>query len=170
MLHFLNAKRPDILIIADTRLSKDIETVVKAEWGGHAHFSSFTSQARGVAIFMRKDFPVKVLDSFKDKEGNILSLLLEIETKKVLVQGTYGPSKDNPSFYSEECFKKLEIWDPNFAIFVGDWNIALDYSKDTLNYNGYNNPRVRVELQNKIAEFDLIDIWRELHPTEKKFT
>ena len=43
VFHFLRKKNPDILIIVDTRISKDIENLVKAEWGGHAHFSSFDS-------------------------------------------------------------------------------------------------------------------------------
>jgi exonuclease III len=60
VLHFLKKKRPDILIIADTRLAKEIENNVKAEWGGHAFFSSFDSQSRGVATFMQKNLPVKI--------------------------------------------------------------------------------------------------------------
>ena len=31
---YLRKKRPDILIVVDTRLSKDVENIVKAEWGG----------------------------------------------------------------------------------------------------------------------------------------
>ena len=93
MLHFLNKKRPDILIVADTRIAKNIENAVKAEWGGHAYFSSFDSQSRGVAIFMQKQLPVKILDTFSDINGNILSLLIEIESKKILIEGVYGPNR-----------------------------------------------------------------------------
>ena len=54
VFHFLRKKNPDFLIIVDTRISKDIENLVKAEWGGYANFSSFDSQSRGVAIFIKK--------------------------------------------------------------------------------------------------------------------
>ena len=143
---------------------------MKAEWGGHAYFSSFDSQSRGVAIFMQKQLPVKILDTFSDINGNILSLLIEIESKKILIEGVYGPNRDDPAFYSDEVFKKLNEWNPSYAIYAGDWNIALDPNLDTLNYNNYNNPRARAQLLNKMAEFGLIDVFRELHPTERKYS
>ena len=54
VLKFLEKKNPDVLIIVDTRFSLEIENAVKAEWGGQAFFSSFSSQSRGVAIFIKK--------------------------------------------------------------------------------------------------------------------
>ena len=58
----LKKKELDIIFLIDTRFSKKIENTVKAEWGGNAYFSSFTSNARGVAILFRKNIPVEVLD------------------------------------------------------------------------------------------------------------
>ena len=80
---YLRKKRPDILIVVDTRLSKDVENIVKAEWGGYAEFSSFDSQSRGVAIFVQKNLPIKFLDKFSYLRGNILSILVEIEDNKM---------------------------------------------------------------------------------------
>ena len=71
------------MIVADTRIAKDLENPVKTEWGGYAYLSSFDSQSRGVAIFMQKQLPVKVLDTFSYINGNILSLLIEIESKQI---------------------------------------------------------------------------------------
>ena len=99
-----------------------------------------------------------------------MSLLIEIESKKILIQGIYGPNQDDPNFYSNECFEKLQAWNPSFAIYAGDWNIALNPVIDTLNYNNFNNQRARRELLNKIAELELIDIYRELKPTERKYS
>ena len=135
--------------MADTRLSKCIENCVKSEWGGQAYFSSFCSQSRGVAIFIKKDFPAKVLDTFSDNDGNILALMIELENKQILIQGVYGPNRDEPDFFKNECFKKLNEWNPHYVIFVGDWNIALEPDIDTLNYQNFNNPRARTELKKK---------------------
>ena len=143
---YLRKKRPDILIVVDTRLSKDVENIVKAEWGGYAEFSSFDSQSRGVAIFVQKNLPIKFLDKFSDLRGNILSVLVEIQEKIVLIEGIYGPNRDEPDFYSDEAFSRLATWNPHHAIYVGDWNIALDPALDTLNYQGIRNPRARVQL------------------------
>ena len=104
VLCFLKRKTPDLLIVVDTRLSKDIENGVKAEWGGQVLFSSFSSQARGVAIFIKKNLPVKILDKFNDQDGNILSILIEYEDKRILLEGLYGPNTDSPGFYEDQVF------------------------------------------------------------------
>ena len=170
VLNFLEKKDPDLLVIVDTRFSTDIENGVKSEWGGQVLFSSFTSQSRGVAIFIKKNLPIKVLDKFNDKNGNILGILIEYENKKILIEGIYGPNGDAPTFYENEVFKNILNWDPQYSIFVGDWNLVLDQNIDTLNYQSVNNPLARLEILKKIAEHNLVDIFRELHPDSKKFS
>ena len=75
--------------------------------------------------------PVKILDNFSDQEGNISAILLEIENKKILLEGIYGPNTDNPDFYAENVFKRIQNWNPSFAIYAGDWNIIQDPQLDT---------------------------------------
>ena len=117
---------------------------------------------------MKKNLAVKILDTFSDQAGNILSILIEIESKTLLLEGIYGPNRDEPQFYANEAFKKLSDWNPNHAIFVGDFNVALDPSIDTLNYHTVNNPRARAKILEKMSEQGLIDVYRELNPTERK--
>ena len=170
VLKFLYKKNPDLLIVVDTRIAKNIENTVKEEWGGQVLFSSFDSQSRGVALFIKKDLPIKILDKFSDDNGNLLSVLIEFENKRLLIEGIYGPNQDCPEFYENEVFQKIQIWNPSHSIFVGDWNIAIDQNLDTLNYQNVGNPNARLELIRKISEHNLIDIYRDLNPTEKKFT
>ena len=167
VLHFLQKKNPDLLITIDTRFSKDIENTVKTEWGSQVLFSSFDSQSRGVAIFIKKNLPLKVLDKFNDHNGNILSIIVEYENKRILIEGIYGPNGDSPNFYENEVFSKIESWNPHHSIFAGDWNLVLDQNLDTLNYQNSNNPLARLELVKKMSEHNLIDIFREFHPTQK---
>ena len=96
--------------------------------------------------------------------------MVEIDRKNILLEGIYGPNRDSPAFYSVDAFKKLIDWNPNHAIFVGDFNVVLDPKIDSLNYQGNNNPRARDSLIEKISEQGLIDIYREFHPTERKLT
>ena len=83
----MKRKNPDILILVDTRLAREVENQVRAEWGGFAYFSSFTSQARGVSILIKKDLPIKILDEFEDRTGNIAAVLVSIEERKILIEG-----------------------------------------------------------------------------------
>ena len=50
ILQAIRRKNANIILFSDTRLSAEIEPLVKAEWGGKVNFASFSSQARGVAI------------------------------------------------------------------------------------------------------------------------
>ena len=129
------------MILVDTKISKDIENSVKAEWGSHIHFSSYNSQSRGVAILIRKNLPIKILDHFSDTNGNISAILVEIEGKTILIEGIYGPNTDSPEFYSNEVFQRIQTWNPSYAIYTGNWKIALNPDMDTKDYIHSNNPR-----------------------------
>ena len=169
-MNALGKKDFNILFIQDTRLSPSIENKVKAEWGGKAFFSSFTSQARGVAIFIKKDVPIDILNRKNDKDGNILSLLVKFNDKRLLLTTIYGPNTDSPDFYLTKVFKLIDEWQPDFPIFGGDWNMVLDQRKDTHNYLHDNNVNARNVVLKKIEEENLIDPWRSLHPVDKRFT
>ena len=119
---FLRKKSPDFILICDTRVGKNVEAVIRDEWEGRCIFNSNTSQSRGVAIFMKKNNPATIIDEFKDQDGNILALLMDYEGKRILLESIYGPNQDDPDFYSQEVFKKIEDWMPEFSIFAGDFN------------------------------------------------
>ena len=160
VLHFLRKKNPDILITIDTRFSNEIENSVKTEWGGQVFFSSFDSQSRGVAIFIKNNLPIKILDTYKDTNGNVLCILVEYENKRIIIEGIYGPNGDSPRFFETETFSKIEIWNPHHSIFVGDYNLVLEQNLDTMNYQHINNPLARAELVKKMSEHNLLDIFR----------
>ena len=170
VLFYLKKKNPDFIFACDTRICKSIENIVREEWGGTCIFNSFSSQARGVAIFLKKDCTAKILDKFCDTEGNILAILINYQDKKILMEGLYGPNLDTPSFYSEKAFKKIIDWKPDYSIFAGDFNVVLDPKIDTKNYLHVNNPQAMQELKRQMQNFNLVDIWRELHPDKKTYT
>ena len=167
---FLNKKKGDVIVLIDTRFSKEIENKIREEWGSKVYFSSFSSQSRGVAIFMKKNLCVEVLKQKSDSQGNLLSLLLEFDSKKILLTGIYGPNQDNAEFYKNKVFALFETWEPDFAVFTGDWNLVMDQNKDTKNYLHENNTQAKNEVKNKMEFFSLIDVWRELNPMAKKYT
>ena len=170
ILHYIKEKNDDINIIVDTRFSKNIENKVKADWGGHAFFSSFSSEARGVAIFIKKGLAIDILDKRADDQGNLLSLLIKFNGKKILVSGLYGPNTDDPDFYKNEAFSLIDEWDPEFPILGGDWNLVLNQTADTHNYQNENNINARREVVKQMETHSLIDPWRELNPDSKRFT
>ena len=166
----MNKKGGDIQILVDTRFSKDVESKVKKEWGSNVYFSSFSSQSRGVAIFFKKNIFVDVFDQNSDVSLNILSLLLSFDTKTILLSAIYGPNEDNPDFYKYKVFNTIDRWTPDFVIYAGDWNLVMDHALDTKNYLHENNPRSKAEVKKNMSQYSLIDVWRELNPTQKTFS
>ena len=174
VLKYLKKKEADVILLSDTRLSKEAETLVKEEWSGQAYFASFTSQARGVAILISKDSPIKVCEDsiIRDKSGNMIVLNCEYENSTITLGCIYGPNNDNPDFYEEVLFPSVGRLQENssFTIIGGDWNITLDQNLDTYGYNTVNNINAKEKVLEKISDYNLVDIFRELHPLDKRFT
>ena len=51
---------------------------------------------------MAKDNPAKVIDEYRDSEGNILCVLLNYEEKRILLEIIYGPNQDSPNFFQNQ--------------------------------------------------------------------
>ena len=119
----IKKKQADIILFSDTRIAKELEPTVKAEWGGKTNFASYTSQARGVAIFFRKELPIEIIENsiYNDKSGNFTTLNFKYETFLINLSCIYGPNEDNPSFYQNIVLHELEkrIEDVDFSILGG---------------------------------------------------
>ena len=103
--HIFQAKS-DILCLSDTSFSKSIHKVNKNETNYFCHFSSFSSNARGVAILVNKNCPVKIEFFSKDEDGNLLWLKCEFDDHKFMLGAIYGPNDDNPLFF-ENIFENF---------------------------------------------------------------
>ena len=60
--------------------------------------------------------------------------------------------------------------DEAYVIFCGDLNIALDPLKDTYNYAYINNQNSRKAVLNMMSDFNLTDVYRDLHPDTHRYT
>ena len=80
----------------------------------------------------------------------------------------YGPNADTPGFYAGLKNKLLSL-DGIPLIICGDWNMVLDYNKDTHGYVRENNSRARKEVQSMINTLELVDIWRANNPHNRKY-
>ena len=170
VFHSLKKKNCDIWILVDTRFDPKKSNQIKAEWGGEAFFSSYSSNARGVAILIKKGFPCKIINTEHDPNGNFLAVLAEINGKLILITGIYGPNEDSPGFYNEQIFPLIDQFDPEYSLIGGDWNMVLDQSKDTHNYLHENNIQAKKQVLEKMEDYELTDSWRHFHPETKKFT
>ena len=87
-----------------------------------------------MAIFFRKDLCTEVVKVNKDNGGNMLSLLIEFDSKKILLTGIYGPNSDDTEFYRSKIFNIIDEWVPEFVIYTGDWSLAFMVSVALCHY------------------------------------
>ena len=150
ILQAIRKKNANIILFSDTRLSAEIEPLVKAEWGGKVNFASFSSQARGVAIFFTKKLAINIVEDtiYNDKSGNFTVLNFTYENSVITLGCIYGPNEDNPDFYQNVVTYQTEICQQSsdFTIIGGDWNISLSQEMDTYGYTNENNKNAKKSL------------------------
>ena len=174
ILQAIRKKNANIILFSDTRLSAEIEPLVKAEWGGKVNFASFSSQARGVAIFFTKKLAINIVEDtiYNDKSGNFTVLNFTYENSVFTLGCIYGPNEDNPDFYQNVVNYQTEICQQSsdFTIIGGDWNISLSQEMDTYGYANENNKNAKKALISFMDNAGLVDVFRELNPNTKRYS
>ena len=160
--------------MSDSRISKEIENSVKAEWGGKSYFSSYSSQARGCAIFFKKEFNAEIIENsvVTHPSGNFIALNFKYETFVITLSCLYGPNEDNPDFFRTIVFQETEKLQntSDFAILAGDWNLVLKQNIDTFGYKSENNKNARNVVLEGMDNLGLVDVFREFFPQKKRFS
>ena len=167
---YLREKRYSIYCLQDTHFSPDQEQIIKNEWGYNTYFSSFKSNARGVAILLNNNFEFKVFKEKRDLNGNFLALDIAIDGSRTTLISLYGPNKDTPGFYELVVDTANGFGNDNIII-CGDFNLVLEPNLDyDNNYKHVNNPTARNKVLEIIQSYSLIDIFREHHPETRRYT
>ena len=154
----------DFLILQETHSTPEVEGIWQNEWGGKAIFSHGTSAARGVGVFISKKYASSVKNVYKDIEGRIVVLDVDIQEELITIAAIYAPNEDSPKFFVELGNVLRERQE--HKIIIGDFNLTLNVELDREN-TFCNNNRAKDELENLNDEFNLRDIWR-LHYGEKR--
>ena len=166
---FFHKKGDDIIFLQETHASISNETFWSSQWGGHCWFSSHASNSRGVGILIKANHKISVNSVDKDPDGRFLVLDIIINNFHVILVNVYGPNKDDPDFYFN-LFSRLDNLDASRLIISGDLNVALgplDYHGSRLTHSNVNSCKALLSL---MEEFNLIDVWRNEHPTLRAYT
>ena len=169
VFHYIRGKNIQICCLQETHFTESLEPYIRAEWGGNVVFNSYTSNSKGVCILFNNNLEYKIVNTRKDGEGNFILLDLIIEDKKLTLVTIYGPNDDQPDFFRKVADSIEEIGNDTCVI-CGDFNVVQDQDLDTFNYLHVNNPRSKECILTIKEELNLIDPYRELNESEKKFT
>ena len=168
VLNYMKEKGASIVCLQDTHLTEKEINSVKQIWPD-CYLNGVRNNSRGVAILLNNNFEYNVLEVNKDDQGNFLQLIINISNIKVNLITVYAPNQDNPDFFNK-ISSLAESSNTDYTLICGDFNLVLDPNKDSYNYININNPNARRKVLEVMNSLDLIDIYRYLHPSEKRFS
>ena len=161
--------KADIICLQETHLIDQDLNQLKLEWNVEFFLSGNSSNSKGVAIILNNTFEYEVSDKIIDREGRFIILKILVNNLIPLqIVNLYGSNQDNPEWF-KNLFLNVDRQNSDFVVFTGDWNTTLS-EKDTYNYQFQRNLKSRTEINNYIIKNKYIDIWREQHKDERRFT
>ena len=165
----------NIAFLQETYSSEADERKWSNEWEGNCYYLHGSKHSKGLAIMIKKDIDIQILDEGKDAKGRFIYLNAKIDDNVLHLFNIYAPNKeiDQIAFINSltHFIRSKELSLVDNCIFGGDWNLALDINLDK---NGgmsvISKKNSHLKLMEFISTFELIDIWRKYNKTKRKFT
>ena len=168
-LEHIKKLNPTIAVTVDSRVGPSTERSIRNNMSDYnCFFSSFSTQARGISVYIDKKSTLKISKLYADKEGNVLNLKIKDNEHVFVLCCIYGPTRDDPVFF-EENINRLTAYDCPY-IMTGDFNTTLCHAKDNLNYVEERNKESRRRLNELMREHELIDVQRCFWGEERRYT
>ena len=169
VLNYLSKTNASIICLQDTHWSSKDEPIIRSIWKGDCILNGISSNSRGVAILFNTSVEYSIASSYKDNEGNLISLDLNLGDISIKLINLYAPNRDSPEFF-EKIKEILHLSTQTFTMMVGDFNLILNPLLDCDQYKHLNNPRSRKVIFEIMTNFNLVDIFRSHHPCLKRYT
>ena len=168
-----HSKREGIIFLQETHTTELSEQIWKKDWDGQAFFSHGTCGSRGVAILIPKNMSITVNNKITDDNGRLIILDCKIDDENFVLVNIYAPTKDHQQdqiALLQDLNELLRDYIDQNLIIGGDFNTYLDTKLDKhggINENISDYAKQIIEFN---SEYNLIDIWRVLHPDDKRYT
>ncbi|KPP56443.1 hypothetical protein Z043_125934, partial [Scleropages formosus] len=126
--------------------------------------------SRGVAVLFRRDLCCEGLRVIQDKNGRYLIIQCTIEGQDFVFVNVYNPIDEKIEFMNEFDLL-IKPFNSSFIVMGGDFNTVLETELDKTSRCKNRGHRERLrDLAGFLKKYDLVDVWRCLHPEEKSFT
>ena len=127
----------------------------------------FRSQKKaGVAILISDKMYFKIKNIIRDKEGHYIIIKGSIQEEDITIVNVYAPNRGAPQYIRQTLTGIRGETDSN-TIIVGDFNSPLSpmdrSSKQRIN-------KETQTLNETLDQMDLIDIFRNFHPSAEEYT
>ena len=159
----VNSMGVDLVVFVDTRLDESKGRQLENEADSFEWFFAYAlmingTLSRGVSIGVRKSSMILPGESNVLVEGNALSVNFKFEGHEFVIYGIYGPSDgDRPNFF-ESVFNKCALDTERFKLLAGDFNVPLNFNRDTFNVVNDSRKRAREKILGKMEDLGFKDI------------
>ena len=118
-----------------------------------------SQKLRGYYSF-NNTFEYVLQNVFSDQKMQSIALDISIYQKRCTLVALYVPNTDSPEFFTnlKENLIKWELSNEPIILY-GDWNMVINYQKDTINYSRENNPKAQKVVLELINTFELEDVY-----------
>ena len=169
LFKFLKHKDSDIVLLQETHSKKGDTKMWRSLWGSNLINAHGTSASAGVAILLNKRLNYELGKISIDPEGRYIIMDITINDKTLTIINVYAPNSDTPQFFID-LFNTQKEHSNNEIIIGGDFNFIFDSKIDCTNEDRNNNTQVKSIVEEYSEQMMLVDIFRQLHPDERKFT
>ena len=99
VINYFKETHASIVCLQDTHWTEKDSKAIETLWGNDIYLNGGQTNSRGVAFVFNNNFEYKVLKCRKDKNGNLLNLILKLSMMILTIICVYGPNIDNMEFY-----------------------------------------------------------------------
>ena len=157
------------MLVQETHTDEKNETDWIVEWEGEICLSSLSSNSGGVAILFSKSFSPISYDFQVTEEGRILIVKAKYEKYTAVFINIYAPvvGQDRVRVLSTLNDFTETCNSDDYLYLGGDFNGTQNDRFDRNHVEPHRQSQ-RV-LSSLIETHDLVDLWRELHDTERQY-
>ena len=168
---YLKQQKATVFCLQETYSLPDDENVWCAEWGGKIIFSHGTAHSKGVCILLNPNSTFYLDNVQVDPDGRTLISRLKVAEETFFIVNIYSPNdyRDQNEFIKTLGESLLGKTDTSRLIIAGDWNCTLQ-RVDKRGGLPWKSIDYREAVVNLMDELNLVDIYRNLHPSIKSFT
>ena len=169
-----------IILLQETFWINDDKKDIEKEWGGKVFLNPGTLHSKGTAILLNNSIIDESLnlatkDVHLSDDGRIILLNLAIENKEFSLINIYAPNSPKDR---KPLFDKIGKWITKFSInnetiIGGDFNLTETQKDRAACKTGLQdqlNDASICTYKNLMKNYNLKDIWREMHPDKTQFT
>lgn len=171
LVEWATQQKCDILLMQETHFTKEIEKKIRNDFPGELCYSHGLSNARGTAIWFKKNLNYKIITQHIDGEGRLLLINVEIDDSIFTIVNVYAPNKTktrNTFFKSVKSF--IDQYCLGQIVIGGDFNDILSQNDTKAKNHKKKFDKPVSNLKSIIKSLKLSDIWRVNNKNITQFT